>query len=114
MLQTHLIERGQVDVPLQHRLICYLKERMRLSELILRSSHPREWGQIHHIMVGMCHRKVKHGGSGTSSLSVKMGSPELILDTLELTLLGKGEGGGSTELHIVTKCTCVAHGWTSG
>ena len=39
----------------------------------------------------------------------KWGFPELILDTMELTLLNKGgAGGGSLELDIVKKCSCVA------
>ena len=56
------------------------------------------------------------GGGGGASSSVKRGiSRTQIFDTLELTLLDKGGGGGHTgHWNYCEKCACVACGWTSG
>ena len=51
-------------------------------------------GHTAHILVGMCHGKVKHGGGGLrSGSSVKLGSPKLTCRTrLAGTLAGCNPG----------------------
>ena len=71
---------------------------------------PRGRGGVHlpmHILIGMCHRKIKMGGSGTS-WSVKTG----VFGTHNWTLWNllcwnKGVFG----TRYCEKCARVAHGW---